>query len=97
METKKIETGLKMVILRAVDDEPIIRYAGLRSDGVIMVMSERSYRDFMDKRRQPDWIGWRKEDVFEYNPYVFQELSLLFVSGNKNGLNKAWGKIKPFF
>ena len=91
------KNNFKKVILRACDDEPIVRYVSRREDGAIMVRSEKSYHDFLKGKGLTNWIGWHEEDVFSYDSAMFNELSMLFTSSDKKPLKGAWNKLKPYY
>ena len=84
-----IRNGFKMVILKAYKNQPLLRYAKLRDDGIIMVKSERSLQNLESLEYDMDWIGWPENDVFLYNEKDYSELCKIYESGNREALNQA--------
>ena len=99
MDKKKLKLSEtpKRVILRAFKGEPIVRYVSERSDGAIMVRNERSYQDYLNNKGLNDWIGWPRNDIYDYDATVFEKLLQHYKEGDEEGLNKEWEKLKRFF
>ncbi len=77
-------------IVRAFGDEPLLRYAALSEDGVVMVRSERSYRAWETGEGEGNWIGWPRQDVFKYEKQSLQQLQQLFSRHQDEELQQAW-------
>jgi hypothetical protein len=96
MGTQNKEIKFQKAILR-VDDEPLLRYVARRSDGVILVKSEGSYKNLLEDKEVSEWISWHEDDIYRYDPVIFKELSTLFASKDKKRLKETWLKIKNLF
>lgn len=77
-------------IVRAFGDEPLLRYAALSEDGVVMVRSERSYRAWEAGEERNNWIGWPMRDVFKYEEQSLKLLQQLFSQHQDEKLRQAW-------
>lgn len=86
----------KLAILRGFQSMPLLRYVS-KSDGRLLVRSERSYTEWLNGRGWNDWIGWPKnETAFEYDESVFNRLDALYRRGAKTELENEWGRCQVF-
>ena len=70
METKNNNSEANQynrVILRGYKNEPLLRFACRRQDGIIMIRNDRSMEEFRHGLAEDDWIGWPVLDVFQYD------------------------------
>lgn len=79
----------KKVILRAINDEPLLRDAALRPDGVVMVCSERSLEDWTKGVRN-NWLGWPRRDVYLFDVALFKRFRRLYQTQQREKLQVAW-------
>lgn len=74
-------------LLRAFGDRPLIRTVRIMEDGNPAV-------PLADRSNPVPWIGWPKEDVFEFNEMVYDALVKLSDSENREKLKQKWRDAK---
>lgn len=87
--------SFKIAMLRAFESKPLLRYIKKMDDGIFIVRSERSYREWLEGRGVRNWIGWPSNNIFEYDKEVFKKLERLYGDGAKSDLEKEWSHCKP--
>lgn len=94
---KANKISYEIAILRAYNGQPILRYVAKRADGAIMVRSERSYQEFLNGDGLANWIGWRRNSIYYYEPSIFERLSALYQSEDQEKLDEEWAKLESLF
>lgn len=88
--------SFKIAMLRAFGSKPIVRYVSRSSRGVLLVRSERSYREWLEGRAAKHWIGWPRSEVYKYDESTFCRLEKLYRSGAQEDLGKGWAKCQSW-
>ena len=57
-------------MLEASGGKPLLGYVAIRSDGTVIVRSERSYRALLEGRGPTDWIGWPTDAIYDFDAFV---------------------------
>ena len=82
--------------LFGISSKPIVRYVSRSSRGVLLVRSERSYREWLEGRAAKHWIGWPRSEVYKYDESTFCRLEKLYRSGAQEDLGKGWAKCQSW-
>jgi len=61
-----------------------------------MVVSELGFQAWKDGAAILKWIGWPKNDLFNYDEAAYKRLTNLYQAGRKQELNQEWNKLKAF-
>ena len=59
-----------------------------------MVTDEKGYQAWKSGTVIPQWIGWPKDDLFDYDEAVYKRLRLMFENGQYSELNEEWSKLR---
>jgi len=62
------------VVVRAFGDEALVRRIWRATEGVVFIVSDQNFRTLLAGEEGLWPIGFRREDVFEYDEDAIQEL-----------------------
>jgi hypothetical protein len=79
-----------LVIVRAFRHRPLLRVAWEENEVGILVCKQEEYEWATRQGEDPDCSGFPKEDVFRYDPRLWERLHEASAQGDTSQLEALW-------